>query len=233
MEAISKSDLLTGIPSLEHGFTTKILSEEDRTELEARTATAKQVHGDSLIWVSALEKRARDADALATMTPGLRVGVYSADCTPVLGVALLDGVPLAAIAIHAGWRGTAKKIVEKSLADFFTKTRAPGVKYLAAIGPCIGPGSFEVGTEVVDAFPGSEQAGLAKFLRMEEGKKKFLFDLPGENARQAKLSAERMKANLTLDLLAHCTLLQADRYPSFRRDREKAGRILSFVSFGG
>jgi copper oxidase (laccase) domain-containing protein len=138
------------------------------------------------------------------------------------------------MAVHAGWRGTAQTIAEKSFAAFAAATKEKGAtRFLAAIGPCIGFESFEVGEEVVRAFPGSEERGLARFLRMEGDRKKYLFNLPGENRRQLEQAASKTGSTLAVDWLDHCTFSQKERLPSFRRDREKAGRILSYLSFAG
>lgn len=229
MEKIIQSSLLNKIPGIQHGFTTKLLPLSEQVEIENKTSTVKQVHKDLLVWIDHFEKRKQEADALATQTPLLPLGVFSADCTPVLLVAIEDGKPIAIAAIHAGWRGTALKIVEKSFATFAEITKAK--KFMAAIGPCISKASFEVGQEVIDAFPQAENLGLAHFLRLEDGKRKYLMDLSGENFRQLQNAAAQAKVSLEIDNLGHCTFKESHRYHSFRRDREKAGRILSFLSF--
>lgn len=229
--------MLEMVPALEHGFTNLKISREDAALLDGKTATAKQVHGDKLVWTDRFEKRERDADGIATFTPGLSVGVYSADCAPVLTAALdpTTGIPFAAMAVHAGWRGTALGIAGKSLREFILECgkKKKSARYVCAIGPCIGFDSFEVGEDVVNAFPHAEEAGLARYLRTEEGKKKYLFNLPGENLRQLHLVRKELKASVTVDTLGLCTLALKEEFPSFRRDREKAGRILSFLAFGG
>lgn len=219
---------LLDLPGLEHGFTHLGTPAKLTAELTAATATCKQVHKAELYWTDRLEKAVVEADAVATTNAGLRVGVYSADCTPILIAALnpqrqAQGV----LAIHAGWRGTAQEIAHKSLFSF--QALFPGCHFVAAIGPCISFQRFEVGEEVVAAFPGAETRGQAKFLRLEEGKKKFLFDLPGENKRQLELAAQSCGVALQIDLMQHCTLGEPAQFPSFRRDKTNAGRILSFI----
>jgi YfiH family protein len=237
LSQLTRSPMLEMVPGLEHGFTNLRLSKEDCAALDAKTATVKQVHGDKLVWTEQFEKRARDADGIATFEPGLSVGVYSADCTPVLTAALdpATGTPFAVMAVHAGWRGTALGIAGKSLREFIQETgrKKKGARYVCAIGPCIGFESFEVGEDVVSAFPHAEEAGLARFLRLEDGKKKYLFNLPAENLRQLHQVRQELNASVTVDTLGLCTLRRADEFPSFRRDREKAGRILSFLAFRG
>lgn len=220
---------------LEHGFLSNhnaefaaILEKE-----EPKICTMKQVHGKKLVWLSSLEKRTQEADALATTQPNLALGVHSADCSPILVAAWEKDAPVGVMAIHAGWRGTAQKIAFLALSEFLETMRNQhhAERFEAVIGPCIQFAQFEVGEEVVQAFPGSEEKGLAKFLRNEEGKKKYLFDLPGENGRQLLEAAAAKSAKLDLEILPLCTVLEKDNFPSYRRDREKAGRILSWIRF--
>jgi polyphenol oxidase len=219
------------IPNLSHGFLSNHNEEFTAllNEKEPKICTMKQVHGTQLVFVEKLEKRTKEADALATNTPSLPVGVHSADCAPILLAAIKNHRAQAVAAIHAGWRGTAAKIAKISLERFVQAF--PGDSYMAVIGPCIQLAQFEVGQEVVDAFPGCEEKGLAKFLRMEKDQKKFHFDLPGENSRQLLEAAAANKLILDLEIMPFCTFLEKDTLPSFRRDREKAGRILSWISF--
>ncbi len=188
----------------------------------------KQVHETGIEWTTERRKGSVEADAIATALVGLPVGVFSADCSPILLVAV-DGNRngTAVMAVHAGWRGAAAKIAEKAVESL--GQRAPGAELFAVVGPTIGFGAFEVGEEVVAAFPGSLERGLAKFLQVEGGKKKYLFHLAGENARQIQEAAARLNTNCTVDVLEECTFENKERYPSFRREREKAGRMLSFV----
>lgn len=214
-----QSPLLSSIGGLVHAF--------DPGTPPLEVATAKQVHKSQCIWAERLEKREREADAIATKNPGLAVGIYSADCTPLLMAALAGDRPIAVMAVHAGWRGTALGVAREALQSFL---HASATRYVAAIGPCIGFESFEVGEEVIAAFPHCLERGLARFLRHEDGKKKYLFDLRSENARQLREEASQAGVPLELELLPHCTFLERDRFPSYRRDREKAGRILSYIA---
>lgn len=231
---ITLSPLLSSLPKVRHGFLSDHTpgGRDSLDELLPTVSTVKQVHGDILLWSDRLEKRAREADGIATFTGNLSVGVYSADCTPILAVALGKDGPLAVMAVHAGWRGTAKQIGKKSLLAFAESARTKGAtEFFAAVGPCISFESFEVGEEVIAAFPGALERGQAKLLRLEGERKKYLFDLPGENARQLKEAASEAGMKLKLEILDECTLKNGDRYPSYRRDKEKAGRILSYLCF--
>lgn len=231
---MTQSPLLSSLPKVRHGFLSDHTpsGRNSLDELMPKISTVKQVHGDLLLWTDKLEKRTREADGLATFTRGLSVGVYSADCTPILAVATGKGGPIAVMAVHAGWRGTAQQIGKKSFIAFAKAAADKGAtEFFAAVGPCISFESFEVGEEVVAAFLGSLERGQAKFLRMDGEKKKYLFDLPGENTRQLKEAASEAGVKLRLETLDECTLKKKDMYPSYRRDKEKAGRILSYLCF--
>ncbi len=88
-------------------------------------------------------------DAALTRTPGLLLAVLTADCVPIL---LVDTKHRAVAAVHAGWRGTLKRVAEKTLGKmrmtFGTRPR----DVLAVFGPGIGRCCYEVGAEVAQAF---------------------------------------------------------------------------------
>ncbi len=228
-----KSPLLSSFANIDHGFTTKEDAPETQEKIRASTANAKQVHKDSLRWITSFEKAAVEADAIGTSEKNLPVGVYTADCAPILLLALsTENKPVAVMAVHGGWRSTALQIAAKALRLLTEKARMQGTlqKIIATIGPTISYKAFEVGAELVEAFPGSEANGIAKFLRLEEGRKKFLFNLPGENARQLKETAQQLGITLELEELPDCTFFDEKLYHSYRRNKEKAGRILSYIS---
>lgn len=232
---MKQSALLSSIPNLVHGFTTKQDDAASQEKIRQTTASGKQVHKDNIIWVSQWEKAQREADAIGTKTPNIAVGIYTADCAPILLAAInAKQQAFAVMAIHAGWRGTALKIAETALQNFWQTLPAQAERILAVVGPTISQKAFEVGQEVIDAFPGSDKTGIAHFLRTEGERKKYLFDLPGENARQLKDTAQRLgPLPLSVEVLPECTFFAKETYHSFRRDRENAGRNLSFISFHG
>lgn len=87
-------------------------------------------------------------DAVVTREKGVCIGVSTADCVPVL---MYDAQAEVIAAVHAGWRGMVKRIPVKALMAM-TKLGAEPSRVKVAVGPSIGPESFEVGEEVVDAF---------------------------------------------------------------------------------
>ena len=216
---------------LTHGFTTLKISPEEEQSLRAQTASVKQVHGDTVLFTETLERGQREADALGTLKSHLSVGIYTADCVPLLLCARTKNDILGVMAVHAGWKGSALQIAAKGLAALAQTTGASEVS--AVIGPCISQASFEVGEEVVAAFPQVENTPVAKFLRQEESesgvRKKYLLDLEAINAQQLKATASALHVSLELEILGHCTVKRKEEYPSYRRDRERSTRMLSFV----
>ena len=104
----------------------------------------RQTHSTNVCWVDTFGE-VPDTDAVITDKPGLCIAVKTADCIPVL---LFDQRQHRIAAIHAGWRGTVGRIVEKTLLQL--QSRAEDIS--AIIGPGISLESFEVGDEVYEQF---------------------------------------------------------------------------------
>lgn len=222
------SELLGRVPGIDHGFSTLATPPAKNRELDGKVSTGQQVHRDGFLWPVQFERRKSEADAVGTTTPGFYVGVYSADCAPILlAAAGAGGTIQAVMAVHAGWRGSALGIAGKAISALLEKV--PAKRIYAAIGPCIGFSSFEVGEDVISAFPHALNQGLAKPLRREDDKQKFLFNLAGENLRQLRESAENHSVDLQAEVLDQCTF-RDPLYPSYRREKS-GGRILSFIAF--
>ena len=108
-------------------------------------ALPRQVHSDNVLWMKEAG-RPEATDAVITDQPGLCVCVKTADCIPVL---LYDTRQRIVAAVHAGWRGTVARIVQKTI----KKMHPLCPKDLhAIIGPGISLEWFEVGNEVYEAF---------------------------------------------------------------------------------
>lgn len=196
------SSLLTGLEWLEHGFGTRhaVL---DQTGM----ASLKQIHS-ALALSAVIAGCAGEGDALVTREPGLAVSVRTADCFPIL---LADPHTHGVAAIHAGWRGTDAGVVSSALArmqaDFGTQPR----DVFAAIGPGIGRCCYQVGLDVARKF-GMHQPGY--------------LDLAEENRSQL-LAAGIPREHI--DVLQLCTFCNPAQFFSWRRDRDRAGRMISFI----
>jgi YfiH family protein len=121
-----------------------------------------QVHKTRIVNVTAhtVKDELMDTDALVTDKRGICIAVMSADCVPIL---LYDKRNKAVGAVHSGWRGTAARILEKTLKEMHTLFGTRGEDLVAGIGPSVCQESYEVGEEVVhamnDAF-GKDSGGL-------------------------------------------------------------------------
>ena len=203
MVPVLTSPLLAALPGVRHGFFTRRggvsggvyrslnvgSSSKDRPghvqENRARAAavfevslphllTCYQVH--SAIAVTASEPWAArpEADAVATATPGLVCGALAADCAPVL---LADPEARVVAAAHAGWRGALGGVVEAAI-EAMAGLGARRERIAAAVGPCIGPQSYEVGLEFLEEFT-AKAPGSDAFFRPGAAPDKRQFDLPG------------------------------------------------------
>ena len=176
-------------------------------------------------------------DALMTNIAGLCIGVSTADCTPVL---LYDPVHQAICAIHAGWRGTVQRIVEKTVKKMAAVYCTHPCDLIAQIGPGISLDSFEVGDEVYDAFAkeGFPMELISKKYPCNDGGSQFFtlhsslftskwhIDLPECN-RQQLLSMGIPSDHIAVSPV--CTFLQPDTFFSARRLGINSGRIFSGI----
>lgn len=224
-----KAPGLEDVPGLLHGFERRRpgARPESRQETRGRVAAAlaaggrlhflKQVHGATV--VEAPFEGTPEADASVAASPGLLLGVETADCLPVL---LVDPEGRRVGAVHAGWRGTAAAVAKAAVAALVARGSRPGA-LLAALGPAIGPCCYEVGEELRRAF-GPEGA---RFFRAGPRGRPHL-DLRAAvvfQLERAGLGRERIHH------VAECTCCDGGRYYSHRRDGAGTGRMISFVGF--
>ncbi|HEV8297444.1 MAG TPA: peptidoglycan editing factor PgeF [Acidimicrobiales bacterium] len=119
---------------------------------------ANQVHGYRVIVVDeepASDEPVGDADALVTAIHGVLIAVLVADCVPIV---VHDPVRRVVAVVHAGWRGTVARVVTHAVQTMADRFGCAPADMVAGIGPSIGPASYEVGADVIDAvheaFPG-------------------------------------------------------------------------------
>jgi YfiH family protein len=194
---------LKDLPDVEHGFGTR----QDGFWLEPGAhASLKQIHSDRVLRCRSAGVQG-EADALITTMPDLWISVRTADCLPVL---IADPTARIVAAVHAGWRGTAARIVSRTVQEMVALGAEPS-SLVAAIGPGIGYCCFEVGPEVSSQF-------------QAEGR--TCIDLAEANERQL------LDAGLDLDRIwvsKLCTKCNPDHFHSFRRDAEAPGRMVSAI----
>jgi YfiH family protein len=184
--------------------------------------TLHQVHSPDVITLhEPLSERPR-ADAMVTATPGIALGILTADCQPVLFADAQAGVIGAA---HAGWRGVKAGVLEATL-DAMEALGARRDQITAVVGPCISQASYEVGPEFVESFI-DDDPDHARFFAGGDGDR-ALFDLPSFG-----LARLRAAGIAHAEWTRHCTYTDAERFYSFRRTthREEAdyGRLISVI----
>jgi len=190
--------------------------------------TNHQVHSATVITVDegADPDVRREADAFVTSQPGIALGVLAADCAPVLFASPADGVIGAA---HAGWRGALGGVCEATV-DAMIELGARADNIRAAVGPCIGVTSYEVGPEFPAPFQDQDSAN-GRFFEPAEKPGHFLFDLSGYLV--SRLSKMGLGEMFRLD----CdTCRDEANFFSYRRSRHRDepdyGRQLSTITLG-
>src|SRR5215469_7528411 len=103
--------------------------------------TCYQIHSNIAVTADAPFAERPEADGVVTSTPGLACGALAADCAPIL---LADGEARVVASAHAGWKGALGGIVAATV-DAMVAHGAKRTRIVAAIGPCIGQVSYEVG----------------------------------------------------------------------------------------
>ena len=161
-------------------------------------------------------------DAVMTDQKGVCIGVSTADCIPVL---LYDEEHHAVAAIHAGWRGTVKQIVAKTVEYMIARHGCDPSLMLAGIAPSICKESFEVGDEVAEAF---RATGVDMNCIMERNARtgKAHIDLWEANRMQLLQSGLQPEQ---IEVSGICTYQHPDDFFSARRLGIKSGRILSGI----
>jgi len=188
-----------------HGFGTRLANIPERFR---NLTTLKQVHSADCVLAGGRSGILGVGDALLENSPGSVIAVKTADCIPIL---VADPHHRAVAAVHAGWRGTAAGIVQRAVKEMQEHFGSDPADLEAALGPGILECCYEVGPEVAERFGRRGRARL---------------DLPGLNRLQliqAGVSASRIYvSNL-------CTMCQPEKFHSFRRDKDAAGRLYSFI----
>lgn len=250
------ASLLGGKPALNLGFT----EWDDRERVAANRGrfaaalgagdmplvTPWQFHSDVTHVVDAPVAETPKGDALITGTPGLLLGVQTADCVPIL---LADTRRQVVAAIHAGWRGTLARIAVKALGqmriDFGTRPR----DVIAALGPAIGRCCYEVGPEVAQAFeaqfPAAADWFAGPFEQLANGEEplwlpwltmmppghvppppRVRLDLRASNRWQLMDGGVPEKQIHVSEL---CTACRSDLLFSYRREGAQTGRLMAVI----
>jgi YfiH family protein len=193
-------------------------------------STLYQVHGRGVVTLEAPLPDGGDrpkADAFVTRTPGVVLGILTADCVPVL---FCDPEARVIGAAHAGWKGAIGGVLEATL-DAMAALGADRARVHAGIGPCIAQRSYEVGPEFPAPFL-AEDENNARFFAPSRNEGRWMFDLRGYAGWRLRDAGLRQIHSLPND-----TCGEADRFFSYRRSCLKGepdyGRGLSAIVLDG
>jgi YfiH family protein len=191
----------------------------------AHLLTCHQIHSADAIVVTEPWSRSSmpKADALVTAVPGIAVAALAADCAPVLFADPEAGIVAAA---HAGWKGALGGILDSTVATM-ERIGARRSRIRAALGPCIGPQSYEVGPEFEETFAAADP-GNRRFFRRARPDGRPYFDLPAYVLQ--RLAACGLD---TVESATSCTYADPQRFYSYRRATHRGepdyGRLISAI----
>lgn len=230
----------------------KVLAALDAAEMEL--VTLRQMHSDV---IHLLDRTAESAagglpratargDAAITRVSGLLLAVQTADCVPVL---LVDPAGHGVAAVHAGWRGTLRRIVAKTLGRMRMEFGTRPQSVIAVLGPAIGRCCYEVGPEVAQAYAAqfvqARQWFDGPFDRLVTGEElnplKWLpMTPPGHDPPPSRVRLDLVAANRWQLLDAGvkesrivssklCTACRTDLFFSYRRENAHTGRLMAVI----
>lgn len=177
-----------------------------------------QVHGVSVAHITpasdSMALRAFSADAMVSRSPGIALGIRTADCIPIL---IADPRSGAVAAVHAGWRGVVGRVAERAI----DALDVPTERLIVAIGPHIRAESFEVGLDVAEQI----QAAAGDEPVIRRGR---LLTVDLTRALTHQLRSVGVRA-AQIDDVGGDTYSDSERFFSYRRDGGRSGRHLSVI----
>ena len=203
-----------------HGISDRNTSHENLLKrlgiAPGRLARLQQVHGGKVVKIdakTALSDEISGADGAVTDVKEIALSVRTADCLPIL---LYDPENNAIGIAHAGWKSTKEKIAKNIIEAMKRNYKSAPSRILTGLGPALRQCCYEVNSEFLMHFPDS-------VVKMAH---KHYFDLVGENAEQ--LIAAGISAKNIFDC-GICTACRNNEFFSFRKEKDKAGRMLSVI----
>ncbi len=221
-----------------HVFTANELTLRDSHDEWAAVAAAmrvapddllliRQVHGAAVAVASPDRERPwdrREADAIIANDPEAAIAVRVADCVPVL---LADETGRHVAAVHAGWRGVARRTVIAAVEALQARFGVRPERLIAAIGPSIGPCCYEVGESTLQAFrDAGHHASILERWFDPRGGGKFHLDL--WQATREELEGAGVDPG-AIHVAELCTKTHAHRFHSYRVQGDGAGRMAAVI----
>ncbi len=174
----------------------------------------KQVHADSIKKVNTFGN-CGESDALITASQNLGLAISSADCPAIF---IYDPVKKIIAAVHSGWRGTEKKILQKTIIKLKDELHSNPQDLICYIGPSISQKNYEVAEEVAHKFHN-------EFIL--KNMDKFYLDLAGANN---KMMTDEGVKRVNIQVSGLCSFEYDNFLHSYRRDGQKSGRAIGVIA---
>lgn len=196
--------------------------------VEGKVFSPPQVHGTAVHVVTAAERgvgyqveSALACDGSVCATPGVVIGVKTADCVPIL---LCDAEAGVVAALHAGWRGTVGGIAREGVRQMLTLGASAG-RIVAAIGPAIGCCCYAVGDDFADAVAAAAESALClPHLHRDGGLRADLC------AMNVAILTDAGVQPANIDVAGLCTCCDTHRFYSHRASHGRRGTMLSIIA---
>lgn len=189
-------------------------------------AYCKQVHGGEVLTAEG-PGLAGEGDALVAEKVGLGVLGFTADCPIVL---VADPKTGAVGMAHGSWRSTVSNITRKMISRMADSFGADPADAIACIAPSAGPCCYEVGEDVrrtaMERLGADAAAIFFRASGRTSGGEKFLFDLWAANIAQLLAGGLRRE---NVQVAGLCTICEGERFSSFRREGQNAGRCVAII----
>jgi YfiH family protein len=194
---------------------------------EDHLLTVWQWHSADVVEAKALwdVRKPPEGDAMVSATPGIALGILTADCAPIL---FADAEAKVIGAAHAGWKGALGGVSDVTIAAM-ERLGAKRERITAVIGPTIAQASYEVGPELRNAFVKQSSDNAVYFSDSPEKKHHFRFDLPGYLIARLTTAGVGVASSLTIDTYRHETEFFSYRRMTHRREAGY-GRQISAIS---
>jgi YfiH family protein len=215
------SEQLSNYSELVYGFCNKVHNYDSFINLVgvSKLIKLKQIHSNVVHFVDfdTEQETCLEGDALITRSRGVCIGVYTADCIPIL---LYDKQQSVVAAVHAGWRGTLGAIISETLMHMKLNYNSEPNNIVSVIGPCIGRCCFEIDGDVATKF-------IEKYQETDSfiypSNSKYILDLRQINKHMLKNEGVQI-----IEVIDICTKCDSD-YHSYRREGNGVGSQLSFI----
>ena len=193
-------------------------------------ATARQTHSSDRCEIESLEQ-ARGAqpecDAMISHLTGVLLAIQTADCLPIL---IGDTKTGTMAAIHAGWRGTAARITERTIADLMLLHGVNPHDCIAALGPAACAECYEVGEDVIERYKKEFGYWRKLLVNFKQSGAKAHLDIRAANVQQLSFCGFTEDQIHVAD---YCTMHQNDLFFSYRKEGRNqpsgVGRLLSVI----